>query len=479
MNRPPYDWQRFVFIHGGELLPNGLPRFRDVWVIVARQNGKTEIPVMLSGYWMFIDAVPLILGTSTKLEYAKESWMKLVAMIRKSKDPGVLRMIPNRKWWREANGEQEAWVYRTEAQDPFELSRYKIAAANEDGGRSLTVHKGICDEIRQHRDYTAWSAIKFAMRKVGDAQLWCLSNAGTAKSRVLNEARAQHLDYIRTGVGNARSGWFEYSAPEGSAPDDPVALAMANPEFNRSFDGEELVNEGRAALAEGGDKLAKFFTEAMCITRGNLKPAYNEARWIECKVPGTLDGLRDRVALVFDVAPDNQHATLVAAATGPDGRTRVEPVAAWSHDDADHPMAALTTELKAHVRDIKPKAFGWLPNGPAAAYAADMRKTKDGKPPAWIPAGCKVEALRGEAPDVCMGFEVQINTLNILHSDDPLMNAHVLGAEQLPMPGGRWVLSRKAGHVDCAYAAAGAVHLARTLPPPLGKPRLIVVTDDE
>jgi hypothetical protein len=37
------------------------------------------------------------------------------------------------------------------------------------------------------------------------------------------------------------------------------------------------------------------------------------------------------------------------------------------------------------------------------------------------------------------------------------------------------VFSRKGeGHVDAAYAAAGAVHLARTLPAPVGKPRLVV-----
>src|SRR5678815_4377733 len=40
MNREPYLWQRWLAIHGGELLDDGRPRYRYVFVIVARQNGK-------------------------------------------------------------------------------------------------------------------------------------------------------------------------------------------------------------------------------------------------------------------------------------------------------------------------------------------------------------------------------------------------------------------------------------------------------
>ena len=41
--------------------------------------------------------------------------------------------------------------------------------------------------------------------------------------------------------------------------------------------------------------------------------------------------------------------------------------------------------------------------------------------------------------------------------------------------GDAWVFSRRGeGHVDAAYATAGAVHLARTMRTPVGRPRLIV-----
>src|SRR5262245_53194233 len=72
LEHDPDPWQRWALIHGCELLEDGRPRFRIILVMAARQNGKTEIPVLLSLYWQFVEALPLVLGTSTKVDYARE-----------------------------------------------------------------------------------------------------------------------------------------------------------------------------------------------------------------------------------------------------------------------------------------------------------------------------------------------------------------------------------------------------------------------
>ena len=55
----------------------------------------------------------------------------------------------------------------------------------------------------------------------------------------------------------------------------------------------------------------------------------------------------------------------------------------------------------------------------------------------------------------------------IVHPKDPLLDQHIASAQKLHR-GDRWVFTRKGtGPIDGAYAAAGAVHLARLLPPPL------------
>lgn len=444
----PYDpWQRWLVIHGGELLPDGRPRFRILLVLVSRQNGKTEVPVVLSLYWQFVKGVELILGTSTKVDYAKESWLKAVRLAEKS--PGLSPLLPAKRtdWCRQTNGEQES---------TFDDCRYKIAASNAEGGRSLTVHRLILDELRQHHDYSAWGASVPAMSAVMDAQAWALSNAGDDRSIVLNDKRAAALQFIETGDGDSRLGLFEWSAPDGADPLDLEMLAMANPNLGRRIDPDALLGEAKTAVAQGGPALATFRTESMCQRVKLLNPAIDQDQWHTCTDPAPFTEKR-RVAFCLDVAPNQQHATLAAAAVLPDGRVRVEIVKAW---DGINCLQQLKNELPGLVIKNKPKALGWFPVGPAAALASSLKTRKVN----WPPAGVKVEAISGEAAAVCMGFASEVSSLQVAHSADPLLDAHVGSAERLQQ-GDSWRFTRKGqGNVDALYAAAGAVHLARSLP---------------
>jgi hypothetical protein len=464
LNRPPDPWQEFALIHGCELLPDGRPRFRLVLVLAARQNGKTEIPVVLSAYWQFVDRVPIILGTSTKIDYAVETWKKTTTLVERSR---LLDDQRPERWKRETNGENQSWSYP----DPETgaASRYKIAASNAEGGRSLSIDRLVMDELRQHHDYSAHDAMVPAGNAVHDFQAWCMTNAGDDRSVVLNDLREQALEEIEQGITTSRLGLLEWSAPLEADPEDPYALAQANPNVGRRLDMGVLLDAARAAKAKGGAKLTGFKTEVMCIRVPHLSPAIDPVAWQQGYVPGDLERVRSRVALCLDVAPDLQHATVVAAALLTDGRVRIETVKAW---DGPRATAELRRALPALVAKVKPRAFGWLPGGPAAAMSLDMAKRKG-----WPPAGVVVAELRTEVAAVCMGFAEQVASGSVVHNDDALLNAHVGGAEPLKRGDG-WVFSRRGeGHVDAAYAAAGAVHLARALPPPMGKPRLVVVKD--
>lgn len=468
VHHPLDPWERLAAIHGGELLPDGTPRFSIVLVLVARQNGKTELLVILSLYWLYIERVPLVLGTSTKLDYAKESWHKVVKLARRV--PCLRAEIPVRGGVRETNGEQELLIrYRDEnagEEAPYEECRYKIAASNADGGRSLAVKRLILDELRQHHDYTAWDALEPTISAQPDGQAWCLSNAGSDASIVLNDKRAEALAAIKAGQDTDLC-LLEWSAPEDADPLDIHALAQANPNLGRRKDAQKLLASARRAVASGGDALAGFKTESMCIRVKQLNAAIDSATWKASCDPGDLSDARTRVAVCLDVAPDGLHATLAAAASLADGRVRGELVAAWDGPACIDRLRRGLTSLLARVR---PQVLGWLPAGPAAALAADLKAR-----PGWPPAGVTVAEIRGEVAAVCMGFAEWVAAGRFAHSDDPLLNAHVEGAERLARGDG-WVFSRKGtGHCDAAYAMAGAVHLARTLPAPVGKPRLVVV----
>ena len=490
LKHPLDPWQEWTVIHLGELLPDGRPRFRKYLILVARQNGKTELLVVLTLFWLFVDMVGVVLGTSTKLDYAAESWRKACKLARRV--PDLNAEIPKRGGIRKANGEQVLWRANAEEFELEEGSRYKIAASNEEGGRSLTVDRLVLDELRQHHDYSAWDASYEATKAVPDAQTIAITNAGSDKSIVLNEMREEALEYIKTGEGDWRLGIAEYSAPDGASPLDLDALLQANPNAGHRILIEDLLAEAAAAVRKGGKKLAGFKTESMCMRVAALETALDMDAWgreydpaiaippgvrhpdVEagCLDPGDLARHRDRVVLAVEVAEDNQHATLYAAALLDDGRVRVEPVAAWSGPGCTKELQA---ELPGLVAKVKPRKLGWFPTGPAAAVTAGVRKRPStSTAAAWPPRGVELEEIKRDVSAVCMGLAEQVTTGRIAQSGDPLLDAQAAVTEK-QFTGKTWVFALGGPHVDAVYAAAGAVHLARTLPPST-KPRMRLIT---
>lgn len=449
----PLDpWQQWVAIHAGELLPDGRPRFRVVLIIVARQNGKTLLAKVLTLFWMFVDRVGLVLSTSTNRGYAKEAWLDCIAIAQANEylrgDLAPPRLTIGEETMHTRHG-----------------SRYKIAAANRRAGRSLTVDRLIIDEIREHADWDAWAAAYNAMNARPYAQAVAISNQGDDTAVVLNALRDSALGFLESGAGDERLGLFEYSALEGADPTDRSALLAANPSAPDRVDLDALLGAGRRAVAAGGEELAQFRTEVLCQRVELLDPAIDPGAWARCGVddPVDLAEHRDRVALAYDVSLDGRHATLAAAAVV-DGRVRVELVRAWDG------TAAMRRELPAIVERIRPRVLAWLPNGPAAAVAADLadRKTRG-----WPPRRVAVEDIKGDITAVCMGLAELVHAGELDHPRDPLLDAHVHAAQRMRR-GDAWAFQRRgSGPIDALYAAAAAVHCARTLPPP--PPALVVL----
>lgn len=480
LGRPLDPWQEWLVIHAGELLPDGRPRFKTVLVLVARQNGKTELLVILALFWLFIENVRLVLGTSTNLDYARESWEKAVDLSEENEALKV-DLAPDRSGGvRRSNGEQslktKTWVDPANPKTRW-YSRYKIAASNRKGGRSLTIDRLILDELREHDSWEAWNAASPATNAVRDAQIWGISNQGDDKAVVLNSLRDAALGVLAGEVGDQRLGLFEWSAPDGSKPTDIDALSQANPNLGYRLDPEGVLGDAMRAERNGGEELAGFLTEILCMKVPRLDPAIDGSAWAACMKIGTLEHLRSRVVLCLDVSMDSQHASLVACAQLPSGPYRLEVVEAWSGQGCVDQLRKALPGLTARVR---PKKIGWFPNGPAATLGADLMEHRGAsRAEAWPPFGVEIEEIRSDTTAVCMGLAEQILSEAIVHSDDPMLNAHVTGAEKLRQ-GDAWRFIRKgAGHCDGAYAAAGAVWLARTLPPVPPRPMVLKARSTE
>lgn len=458
----PFDpWQEWLSIHAGELLPDGRPRFRIVLVLVSRQNGKSLWGHTLIKKWLFVDKAPLVLGTSTDRQYAKKAWSEICEQARNN--PYLSRKL-GPKAQRLTIGE--------EALTTLDGAEYFFAANNGRAGRSTTLHRWLCDELREHHNRDTWDSASNAMAAVPDAQIVCITNQGGTEAVMLDELREAALTYIRTGEGDPRVGLFEYSAPDGSEPDDVDALRQANPNFGRRVDPDALIAEGRRAKAKGGKALTGFRTERMCMKVTLLDPAIEPAAWRLCatSAPVNLAEHRDRVALCLDVSLDGSHAALVAAAQLDDGGVHLEVVETWhGHGHSK----ALREDLPAIVRRVKPRALGWFPNGPAAAVAADLAARKGPRATAWPPRGVELEEIRGDTAAVCMSFAESVRAGEVIHPDDELLNAHVEATTWQPRGDVKVFQRGGAGPIDATYAAAGAAFLAKTLPPP--RPPLVAL----
>lgn len=444
----PFDeWQKWLAIHIGELLPDGRPRFRMVLALVARQNGKTTFVRVLTLYWMFIEKVGLVLGTSTNRDLAKESWQQVVNMAEASE---LLSEELERQHVRTQMGEETFWNVHG--------SRYRFSAKGRKAGRSLTINKVILDELREHTNRDTYNAAVPGLNAVWDGQAIAITNQGDENSELLDELRDAALEYIETGSGDPRLGIFEWSSPNGADPTDPEALAYANPDLNRGrLRLDNLIGEAMRAKRKGGRALADFRTEYMCQRVTLLDPAIDPDAWRDSGTEEPID-LADhprRLALGLDVSLDGSHATLVAA-VHLDGITHVEVVQRWQGFGC---TKALRAELPGLVAKLRPRTMGWLPGGPAAAVAAGLAKR-----PGWPPRRVDVEEIRAEVPAVCMGLAEQVLTGQVQHPNDEMLTQHVKQTQKLNRGEAQWVFTRRGDKpIDGTYALGVAVHLARTV----------------
>lgn len=441
----PLDpWQRWLAVHLGELFPDGRPRYRKAIILVARQNGKTLFTRLLILYWMFVERVSEIVATSTDRGAAKRSWKKVVELAERT--PMLAECLPPRHTALQI-GEEDFWnIYD---------SHYRFAAPNRRAGRGDTLPRALLDELREHRTRDTWDAIVPAMNAVADALLVCISNEGDAESIVLHEEHDAAQAFIETGEGDQRTFLASWSAPAGAAPDDVDALAHANPGLGHRVQLDALIGQARAAIAAGGETLARFRIEILCQRVDLLEAAIRPEDWAAC---GTTDPIdlaehRRRIALCFDVSMDCTHATLVAAAVV-NGVTHIEPIAAWDGHEA---RKRLRADLTDWVKRIRPARVGWFAGGPAAAVADEF--------PGKRVANVRMEPIRAEdVVRACMGLEEQAAAGQLRHSHDPLLDHQVRQTQQLPQGDGWRFARRGQAPIDAVYAAAGAAHIARTMP---------------
>ena len=316
-----YPWQEWALIHSleivGSLTKEWRFRFRTVFFMVSRQNGKTELSKIIASFFLNVLQVEAVFGTSLSMDKAEEVWEAVIA--EQESHPslsGDIQQIARR------NGGKKLVLTG--------LRTYKVGAPTRRAGRGDANDLVMLDEVREHRDWETWSAAVASTNAKPNGMTVCFSNAGDPDSIVLRQLRSQALEKIEGTKANDFGGsvdadalgFFEWSAPEGAETDDIEALAQANPALGYGRLTERALLANRETFPE-----SKFRSECMCQQVETILPEpFPDGAW-----KGGIDEesqIAPESDLYFgiDMSSDRKWTTIAVCGMRDDGNYHVEVV---------------------------------------------------------------------------------------------------------------------------------------------------------
>ena len=482
-------WQKWLFVHALEIVdqPDGSWRFRfrTVLVLVARQNGKSLMGMVLALYFLYCLDAALVLGTAQDLDQATEVW------------EGAVEMVQESDYLTEAIEQ----IYRGNGNKTLRLTRrrrYKVAAATRKGTRGKTSNLVLMDEIREHQNFNAWSAASKTIKAVVNGLVWCMTNAGDALSVVLRHLRMQahraigDPDGIIAATGEAQIeptqeekeameaalssiGIFEWSAEPGCSVWDRRAWAQANPSMGYGF-----LDESTIAGECASDPEQEFRVEDLCQwTTATVDPPFPIGAWDAGK--DERSDVAEGAALWWgvDMSADRTHASVAVVGRREDGRWHAE-------------LAAYRT------------GTGWLAGWFEAAapnYPEGMRVALQSRGAPVSSMADVIAAVDGVTVVECAGKDVagwcgrlwdavaacaegsESDAVPLMHRTQPALDLAANVAATRPLGDGAWAFDRAKSMEDIsplvavcmAHGAATAVEQERALLPSVYEERGVLV----
>lgn len=292
----PMAWQRIAARYMTALEAGArkdpMWRYREVCVVAARQNGKTEL--LLPLVKMRLRAGRRIIHTAQNRSLPRETFLRLAVDLNGDPDVVEIRYANGQEVIKMANG-----------------GRYTLVAPRP-GARGNAVDDVILDEVREHRSFDLIGAIKPTMTASRNPQIIYLSNAGDDGSVVLNDLR-------RRAETDPKLAYLEWSAAPSRDLDDVAGWTEANPALGTTITLDTLA-DARRSLPE-----AVFETEHLCRWVSSMQPRLvSMAAWEATK--GRLEApLRPTLGLNMD--PSGTRASGVIAWPQSDGTVAVKVIA--------------------------------------------------------------------------------------------------------------------------------------------------------
>jgi hypothetical protein len=318
--------------------------YREVAVVVARQNGKTEL--LVPRILMDLRAGKRVLHTAHRMRLARKVFLRVARAIKPEADE-----------IRYAQGQEEIFMPNN--------ATYVIAAAQR-GARGESADTLILDEVREFEDFDVIDATTPTLTASSDPQIIYLSNAGSDRSVVLNDLKRRAEE-----GGDDDLAYLEWSAAAERSIDDRDGWAEANPSLGHFLKMSTLEAAFRKRPA------TTFETEHLCRWVASMQPRLVSANaWLACRTAIATDPIRPSIG--FNMDPTGRRASAVMSWQMTDGRIACVELLEAVGDPID--VKALGTDLLDLTRKhgAKRAAFASWTDKDLARYVP-LAEALDGK----------------------------------------------------------------------------------------------------
>lgn len=396
--------------------------FKEVGVIISRQNGKSTFMQLMILWRMFALGQKLQVHTAHKLTTSSEIFWKIDDVIQSHAS-----LIEHFTKKYETKGSQEIKLKGGQ--------RY-LVRANNSAARGIAAPDTIyLDEVREYKDDEIWSSLRYTQMASVNPQALIFSNAGDQHSVVLNRLRERGL--AAAAGADDRIGWFEWSAEPGCDIRDRKAWAQANPSLGHTISVENL----ETAMS---DDESIVRTELLCQWVSVVNPAISPSNWAAGANPNLKLGKEQDTWMAIDLSPDRREAALIAAQQNGD-EINVVLLQTW------------TNPVNLDAKQIANDIATWYRKYPTQTIAYS-RQTSGAIAALLLPAGISTTpidgALYGQACDEMLSA---ITSGRLHHPDQDEFNRQVLSAVKLPFKDGGWYLGRKVSNATICAAVGMAM----------------------
>lgn len=415
-------WQQFLAHEICKVTEDDKWYFKEVGVIISRQNGKSTFMQLMILWRMFALGQKLQVHTAHKLTTSSEIFWKIDDTIQSH-----AKLVDDFGKKYESKGSQEIKLKSG--------GRY-LVRANNSASRGIAAPDTIyMDEVREFHDDEVWSSLRYTQMATPNPQTLIFSNAGDQHSVVLNRLRERG---VAAALGaDDRIGWFEWSAEPGCDIRDKDAWAQANPSLGYTISIENL----EAAMS---DEESIVRTELLCQWVSVVNPAISPTNWAAGANENLKLSKEEQTWLAVDLSPDRKEGALIAAQQEGE-KINVILLRTWSNP--------INLDAKQIANDIADEVRKYQTE--TVAYS---RQTSGAIAALLSPAGISTTPIDGAVyGQACDEMLSAITSGRLVHANQPEFNKQVLSAVKLPFKDGGWYLGRKVSNATICAAVGLAM----------------------